>query len=177
MNSENLSLFRQPKESYGSEYEKHLFEQYKLYVEMADRISQRRHSANIYFLSINTALVSVSGLLYAAESSSGYFSVAWRAIVPIAGIVLCVTWYFIINSYRQLNSVKFEVVHALEQLLPAAPYDTEWKVLGEGRDHKLYWPFTHIEQAVPWVFGLLYLALLGLVVPWQAVIHLIKTLL
>ena len=36
-----------------------LLEQYKLYVEMADRISQRRQSANNYFLSVNILLFSI----------------------------------------------------------------------------------------------------------------------
>ena len=34
-----------------------LLEQYKLYVEMADRISQRRGAANTFFLTFNTAVV------------------------------------------------------------------------------------------------------------------------
>ena len=34
-------------------------EQYKLYVEMADRISSRRQNANSFFLSINTAIVAL----------------------------------------------------------------------------------------------------------------------
>jgi len=51
------------KESYGAEFEKHLFEQYKLYVEMADRISTRRMLANSFFLSAHTTLVTVFSFL------------------------------------------------------------------------------------------------------------------
>ena len=40
-------------EKYGEKYKEHLLEQYKLYVEMADRISGRRQTANSFFLSIN----------------------------------------------------------------------------------------------------------------------------
>jgi hypothetical protein len=39
----------------------HLLEQYKLYIEMADRISSRRQSANSFFLSLNTTLVALGG--------------------------------------------------------------------------------------------------------------------
>ncbi len=35
------------KERYGEHYQSHLLEQYKLYVEMADRISARRGQINL----------------------------------------------------------------------------------------------------------------------------------
>ena len=34
------------REEYGTNYQAHLLEEYKLYVEMADRVSQRRAVAN-----------------------------------------------------------------------------------------------------------------------------------
>ena len=40
-----------------SKYKDHVLEQYKLYVEMADRISARRSTANTFFLTLNTLLV------------------------------------------------------------------------------------------------------------------------
>jgi len=39
------TLFRVKKAEYGANYESHYIEQYKLYVEMADRISSRRQLA------------------------------------------------------------------------------------------------------------------------------------
>ena len=42
-------------DKYGGEYQNHLLEQYKLYVQMADKISERRQSANSFFLTVNTA--------------------------------------------------------------------------------------------------------------------------
>ena len=38
----NDALRRASREQYGANYDSHLLEQYKLYLEMADRISQRR---------------------------------------------------------------------------------------------------------------------------------------
>lgn len=58
-----LNLRRQSKEAYGSEFEKHLFEQYKLYVEMADRISARRMLANSFFVGVHTALITAFTVL------------------------------------------------------------------------------------------------------------------
>jgi hypothetical protein len=47
----------------------HLLDQYKLYVEMADRISQRRTTANSYFLSVNSAILAFVGYLTQKDST------------------------------------------------------------------------------------------------------------
>ncbi len=52
-----MNLIRQSKENYGGEFNQHLFEQYKLYVKMADRISARRMLANSFFVGVHTALI------------------------------------------------------------------------------------------------------------------------
>jgi hypothetical protein len=36
------ALYKTPASKYGAEYQNHLLEQYKLYVQMADKISERR---------------------------------------------------------------------------------------------------------------------------------------
>ena len=51
------TIDRRDKSSYGEQYEDHLFEQYKLYVEMADRVSARRMLSNSFFVSVHTALI------------------------------------------------------------------------------------------------------------------------
>ncbi len=51
------------KNEYGGSYQDHLLEQYKLYVEMADRISERRANANSFFFTVITALISITGLI------------------------------------------------------------------------------------------------------------------
>ncbi|MBV5304122.1 MAG: hypothetical protein JZU70_07990 [Chlorobium sp.] len=153
MNNDDLKLLRQPKESYGTAYETHLFEQYKLYVEMADRISARRMLANSFFLGVHTALISAFSVLI----KENFFPSSFIGIVPfIAAIMLCYVWWRIVKSYRQLNSGKFKVVREFEKLLPTAPYDAEWIALGEGKISNLYLPLTHIENWVPLCFGLLY---------------------
>lgn len=159
----NECLYKVPAEEYGSEYRSHLLEQYKLYVEMADRISARRQSANSYFLSINTALLAFLGLV--ANRNSGNVPLSWVLVVSIAGVILCYSWYRLVRSYKDLNSGKFRVIHAIEGKLPLAPYDAEWVSVGRGEDPDLYLPFTHIEIRIPWIFAALYF---GFVV-WNAI--------
>ncbi len=135
-------------EEYGPNYKPHLLEQYKLYVEMADRISSRRQSANSFFLSVNTAIIAlISYINWESANDSSFY---W--LVSLAGMALCFMWYRLVRSYKDLNTAKFKVIHEMEAKLPVAPYDSEWEKVGKGKNSKLYLPFTHIEIYIPWVF-------------------------
>ncbi|WP_230941276.1 RipA family octameric membrane protein [Burkholderia diffusa] len=138
----------------------HLLDQYKLYVEMADRISQRRTTANSYFLSVNSAILAFVGYLTSKDSSD------YLWLLAIAGVTLTFLWYSIITSYRNLNSAKWEVVHEIEKRLPISPYDAEWDAVQRGKNAKLYRPISHIEAGVPWVFFVLHLIVLLKTFPW-----------
>lgn len=131
-----------------------LFEQYKLYVELLDRISERRQHANSFFLSINTGICAVAGYLFSKDSTPELRSLFW--CLPLAGILLSYFWFRMVKSYRDLNSAKFTVVHAIEERLPIAPYRAEWFYLDEGKDPKKYTPFTHLEIWIPRLFIVMY---------------------
>jgi hypothetical protein len=141
---------------YGDLYQQHLFDQYKLAVEMADRVSARRMQANTFFLAINTGLLTVFANLVKDKIITGFSG----TLPIIALLALCFVWWRIVRSYRQLNSGKYAVILEMENLLPAAPYAAEWVALGESKDPKRYLPLTHVENWVPRLFGLLYLLLL-----------------
>ena len=157
-------LVKKNEAEYGKDYHTHCLEVYKLYVEMADRISTRRQSANSFFLTINSAIIAVLGYVQfgvylgakLGVESSQTNDFYW--IISILGMVLCVIWFRLILSYKQLNTAKFKVVHLMEQHLPFAPYDAEWEAVDRGEDPTLYKPFTHVETAIPWVFFVLNLA-------------------
>lgn len=156
MSEDTLNLLRQHKDDYGVEYEGHLFEQYKICVEMADRVSARRMLANSFFAGVHTTLAVAFTVLLKEKVLQSSLLI----FVPlIALLLLCYLWWSVVNSYRQLNSGKYKVVLALEQMLPVAPYHAEWIALGEGRDRKLYRPLTYEEKWVPVCFGVLYLLL------------------
>lgn len=146
-------LIQHTREQYGESFKADLFAQYKLYVESAAKISERRESANNYLLTVNAFLVTLYGLL-AASRYKGY----WSILVPIAGVLVSVAWHRIITSYRDLNSVKFKVIHELEREMPAALYCYEWHKAEEGRG-SAYHPLSHLERWVPIIFILLYIVL------------------
>ena len=133
-----------------------ILEQYKIYVEMADRISARRSLTNTFFLTLNTAIFAGVG----AVLKDPHQFPSWMLIFPlIALITQCAAWFFLVRSYRQLNTAKYMVVGVLEERLPASPYwKAEWTALGEGKDPAKYWPLTHLEQWIPLLFIATYLA-------------------
>lgn len=137
-------------------YQAALMEQYKLYVEMADRISARRGLANTFFLTLNSAILTLIAVFWKDQPQG----VPRWVVVPalILALGLCLAWFWLVRSYRQLNSGKFAVIGALEQRLPASPWwNGEWKALrGEQRDKSTYWALTHLEIWIPLLFGLAY---------------------
>lgn len=132
-----------------------LFDQYKLYVEMADRISSRRLTANSFFLAINSAIITLGGYTTLRLGELAPMSLA--AAVSLAGITLCLLWFRILQSYRDLNTAKFTVIHEMEKLLPLSPYHAEWQAVGRGAKPSKYLPLTHLELLVPWIFAALHL--------------------
>src|SRR5215204_7028135 len=134
-------------------------ELYKLAVEMADRVSARRATANAFFLTVNTALL--------AFVSSRSLNMLW--LVALAGIALSGTWWILLKSYRDLNAAKFGVILKMEKNFEAKLYGDEWKVLKEDRPKeerpqekrpKRWWEeyaeLGTVERVVPLVFAALY---------------------
>jgi hypothetical protein len=145
----------------------HYFELYKLAVEMADRISARRGTANGFFLTINTGLVALMG------------STTLRWYVAVAGIVFSVTWWLLLKSYRRLNEAKFGVIIEMEEALPKQVFGDEYRhyqradhpeASGEERNYtsgrrariaawtRKYRELGEVERIVPIVFALIYVA-------------------
>lgn len=137
-------LVQHSKETYGDDFNAHLLEQYKLYVQSADNVSARRIASINYVLAINTAIIALYGVLV---STSGHTQLLIG--VPTIGAIVSTLWFFIIKSHKDLNEIKFEVViPELEQHLPAALYQYEWQMI-KRRKGKLYNPVTDIESKVP----------------------------
>ena len=121
-----------------------LLEQYRIYVNSAELISDRRSRANSFFLTINSAIFLIVPSVQPADTLI--------LISSCVGIVICYQWYRLIVSYKTLNTAKFEVIHLLEKELPYSVYDHEWKILEEGKNRLIHIPFTDTEIQIPWTF-------------------------
>lgn len=143
------------KEKYDGNYSEHFLEQYKLYLAGIEKISDRRENANKYFVTLNSGII--IALSYLIQHFNNFFVIPSIIAVLLLGIIVSIIFFFLINSYKQLNSGKFKVLHKMEESLPVQMYSVEWKFLGEGKDKKKYFPFSHVERLVPIVFCLSYL--------------------
>lgn len=153
-----------PGEPEKAAQDKDVLEIYKMLVEMADRVSERRQSANSFYLSVNTAII--GGAAYLSQSAFGELG---TLAVSAAGIAICFLWVRSVVSYKSLNAAKFEVITALEDRLPVSPFKDEWAILdvdGDGKRHK---PFHRTEVLVPVVFMAVHAAQLLAQVPWKAI--------
>ncbi len=77
-----------------------LMQQYLKYLEMADSVSDRRATANTFFLTLNTGVVSAIAAFGKASILGSPF--LWFALVAL--ITLCLAWMFLIRSYRTFNT-------------------------------------------------------------------------
>lgn len=130
--------------------DKLIFEQYKLYVESADRISQRRSSVNTFFMTANSIMITVIGI-------NGFDIKKYSWLIAISGIVLSYAWFYLLHSYKLLNSGKFQVIHEIEKQLPFNLYAYEWHILEEGKNRAKYWPISHLEKILPTFFMIVYI--------------------
>ena len=137
-----------------------LLAQYRMFVETSEALVLRRHGVNTFFLSVNSIILTVAGLLL-RDGQSGDLESGALVGLGLGGATLCFVWRRLITSFRQLSHGKFEVIHALERRLPARVFTAEWAALGYGLDPKKYTPFTKTEAGTPFVFGVLQILLLG----------------
>ena len=116
-----------------------LLEQYKIAVNMADKISDRRATANNFFLTLNSAILAFSGI-------------QTENIILLVGILICIVWFCLIKDYRQLNRIKFKIINDIEHNLSANIMSYEYQILMLNK-HK---PLTSKEMCIPLIFGFIY---------------------
>ena len=152
------SLFQFTGATYEGSFKTDLLEQYKLYVQSAENVSARRVASSRYLLTLNAALAALYGV-----QSAGFGQSYWTLLVPIVGVPISLLWYLIIKSHADLNRVKFDVIHELEEHLPAAIYKYECQLAEEGKG-KSYRAVTRIERWIPLLFAVLHVVLAAMIV-------------
>ena len=98
-----------------------LLEQYKTYVESADKISDRRINVNTFFITLNSALITVMTVFF----SNTYLLL----LLAFLGIIFSILWFLNLKNYKQINSCKFDIIQQIEKYLPINLYKTEWIIL------------------------------------------------
>jgi len=92
------------------------FEQYKLFIESAEKTSDKRITQNNIYLTINLAFISYI--------STQNFDIKQAIIMIIIGILICAIWFCTIDNYSKRNKIKFEIINESEY---GKLYKEEWK--------------------------------------------------
>ena len=135
-----------------------ILRQYEKYIDSAEKVSDRRQTANNFFLSLNSILLTFTGFL---TTFSFEF---WHTILAFAGVCISILWFLTITSFRNLNSGKFKVIYAIEKRLPLRLFDEEWRHLGRGNKIQKYIKISLVEQGIPIIFFFLYLLVIILMI-------------
>lgn len=143
---------------YGENFSDHLMEQYKMYVATTENVSERRFKTNQFYVSLLSGLLAVLSFITSQPVFSNVVYIVFVSISLLGG-VLCAIWWSNINSYKQLNMLKFIVIHEMETLLPFACYQREWQTEKE-TEHK-YIRLTMLEKYIPLIMAIPYLLLAG----------------
>jgi hypothetical protein len=124
------SVWEEPDAYDKDKYYTHLLDQYKIYIEMTDRLSARRILVNNSFIT----MIGAGAIAYAAAPVHfGDFGPFFRLGITAVCILLAVLWRATIAYYRDLSSAKFKVIHEIEELLPAQLFKMEWEYLQAAR--------------------------------------------
>ncbi|MGK7956000.1 MAG: hypothetical protein AB4063_12240, partial [Crocosphaera sp.] len=80
-------------------------------------------------------------------------------LLSILGFILCISWLITIHSYKQLNSLKFKVIHEMEEELPFPCYKREWYI--EQSKSLNYRRLSKVEKIIPILLGIIYIILVA----------------
>ena len=137
-------------DSEGSREE--LIEQYTTYVNTTLNVSNRRMRNNRFYVLLLSGTLAVLSVL----TETQIIQEVGLLLAGLLGLALCILWYLSIVSYKQLNSGKYKILTAMEEDLPAAPFDDEWEVLDRGENWQTYITHTRVERKIPGVLAIPY---------------------
>jgi|CZKK01.1.fsa_nt_gi hypothetical protein len=172
---------RVPKPPLGDLKTSDYMEQYKAYLADLGNIGTRYATVQGFYMSVISALL---GLLALTDSTKegqklfGTLPAPTLIVVCVFSSLLCVVWSLTISFYLKLFGAKISVLKQLEEYLPVACFELEYKKLTEtkaGRNPQLP-SLLRVEKYVPFVLIVFFVALAGIrlyggrkdMMPWMA---------
>ncbi len=139
-----------------------LLEIYKSQSQIINDISNRRLTANRYYILVMSGLILAFATLLQTNNEGKVkelldeVTLEWLMVtVGLLGIALSWAWCRSIDAYLRLNSRRYEVLKDLESYLDYPFIANEWDMLGPRKD-KTYRQLSNIELSVPYIFYILF---------------------
>jgi hypothetical protein len=114
------------------------FDEYKLFVENTQHLSERRQTATQTFMAVNTATFAVLAFLVKDAGFKGWGFVLVSLPLFAVGLVSCLLWHQVIAQFRLLSSWRYEQLRIIERSLPGTHrlLSKEWDaVYDKDRSH------------------------------------------
>jgi len=145
------------------------FEEYKLFTEMTDRLSQRRQNVHTTFEAVLTALFALLYFLAKDMKLHGARLSIPVVIICALGLAVCFVWRELINRYRELLDFRFKKLMKMEEQFTNSVrmFTSEMDFFRKKSCGKSAFKFSILERNLPLVFGIVFfLLLVGSVYLW-----------
>lgn len=163
---------------------KFAFEEYKLFYESTEKVTDRRLAANRWNYSICTAiLVAVAVILNWGLTKPNYLFYSLIVVIVLGSMATLFfsLWIGQIRDFKELNNAKFKVLNDMTHYIvfsesqndprvSYAPFDKEWKSLQESkavveipRSKLLALKSSNVEYLIPRAFRILFISLIILI--------------
>ena len=91
-----------------------VFEEYKLFVESTQFLTERRQTAAQTYLTLNTAIFAVLAFLVKDAGFRGWWLVLTSLPMFVVGLVICGIWERMVVQYRELINWRFDQLKLIE---------------------------------------------------------------
>lgn len=118
------------------------FEQYKIFVESAEKNSEKRVTQNNIYLTINLAFLSY--ILFQNPNP------VETIITSFVGLIICLVWLLTIINFCKRNKVKFDIINEMEEEFGNL-YKEEWKRIS------ILTPLSTYEKFLAIIFMMVYI--------------------
>jgi hypothetical protein len=157
------------------------FEEFKLYYDSTEKVTDRRIETNRWNYSICIAiLVAIATITNWSLSTSAltWVGLSVDALLCVMAILFCALWIGQIRDFKNLNNAKFTVLNEMAPrvdfdtanpgtVISFCPFDKEWKKLSDlhaiqevGRSNIVALKSSNIEYFIPKAFAALFVVIL-----------------
>lgn len=150
-------------------------EEYEIFLEWVNKLTERRQTATTIYLSVNTAIVGVIAFLLRDYPLSGWIQQASVPVLLVSGVIACDLWRRLITQYSALIGWWYEQLRGLEEAMPESNklLTREYQVLYLEERGKTRIGLTRYETRLTWLFTVLYAAF-GLAILTVLILNLVQ---
>jgi MFS superfamily sulfate permease-like transporter len=137
-------------------YRSQLLEQHKHFVEMTMRYWNHIETANHFFLSLHTLILSGFTYLF---TSAARLPTPVLAMLVVISCAMALQWLMVLRSLQRLNQVRHEIIQEWEAGLAARPYQVEYYKLYniKGARGARYFRIQRLYMLIPLLVFMAYL--------------------